>query len=434
MSRIVAVSGREVLDSRGNPTVEVDVHLSNGVSGCAIVPSGASVGSFEATEKRDGDSSRYLGRGVLQAIANVNGVIAEGLHGMDAVDQTSIDARLLELDGTPTKSNLGANAILGVSLAVLDVAARTQGEPLYRHINELYDSVPMRMPVPMMNVLNGGAHADNDVVFQEFMIIPVGGGSFRDALRIGVEIFHTLKRQLQEAVPKRATTVGDEGGFAPNLESNMQALEFLTNATQATGYELGNDCFIGLDCAASEFYESVAYAAEVGKPPLNPAAMVDYLAQIKAECPHVISIEDGCDESRMDDWRALTRRLGATTQVVGDDVFVTNKQRLVDGIAHGVANAILVKLNQVGTVTETLDVMRVAHAHNYATVVSHRSGDTEDTKIADFAVGTGAGQIKTGSASRSERVAKYNRLLRIEEQLETTNFWGASEFAKFKRN
>lgn len=433
MSRIVAVNGREILDSRGNPTVEVDVHLSNGSMGSAMVPSGASVGSFEAVERRDEDSKRYLGKGVLQAVANVNGIIAEGLHGLDAVHQASVDERLIALDGTPNKQNLGANAILGASLATLEAATRARGVPLYQHVNELYDSVPMRMPVPMMNVLNGGAHADNDVVFQEFMVIPVGGGSFREALRIGVEVFHVLKRNLQNAHPKRSTAVGDEGGFAPDLDSNLHALDFLSNAISDAGYELGSDCFIGLDCAATEFYDENGYVADANEPPLDSAQMIESLAEIKSSYPFVMSIEDGCAESRFADWRRLTERLGESTQLVGDDVFVTNKSRVLDGIERGMANSVLVKLNQVGTVTETLDVMRVAHEHDYTTVVSHRSGETEDTKIADIAVGTGAGQIKTGSASRSERVAKYNRLLRIEEQVETLSYGGASEFAKFKR-
>ena len=434
MSQIVAVRGREVLDSRGNPTVEVDVHLSTGLTGTAIVPSGASVGTFEATEKRDNDPDRYLGRGVLDAIANVDGLIADALHGMDVTDQSALDHRLLELDGTPNKSNLGANAILGVSLAALDAAAQARQMPIFQHVNELFGSAPMRMPVPMMNVLNGGAHADNDVVFQEFMVIPVGGGSFREALRIGVEVFHVLKRNLQDATPKRSTTVGDEGGFAPNLDSNAHAIEFLSQAIQDAGYQLGADCFIGLDCAATEFYSESGYAAEPGALPVAPAAMVDSLVQMKSTYPAIMSIEDGCDESRFDDWCDLTKQLGDSTQLVGDDVFVTNKERFLRGIEQGVGNSILVKLNQVGTVTETLEVMGIAHDHNYSTVVSHRSGDTEDTKIADIAVGTGAGQIKTGSASRSERIAKYNRLLRIEEELETVAFGGASEFAKFKRN
>ncbi len=432
MSRIVAVNGREILDSRGNPTVEVDVHLSNGSMGSAMVPSGASVGSFEAVERRDEDPNRYLGKGVLLAVANVNGIIAEGLHGLDAVDQTNVDERLLALDASPNKQNLGANAILGVSLAVLEAAARAKGVPLYQHVNDLYDSVPMRMPVPMMNVLNGGAHADNDVVFQEFMVIPVGGGSFREALRIGIEVFHVLKRNLQNAEPRRSTAVGDEGGFAPDLDSNQHALEFLSNAVRDAGYELGSDCYIGLDCAATEFYDERGYSADAYSEPLDPDQMIESLVRIKDAWPYLMSIEDGCAESRFDDWQRLTQRLGATTQLVGDDLFVTNKARVLDGIEKGLANSVLVKLNQVGTVTETLEVMRVAHDHDYTTVVSHRSGETEDTKIADIAVGTGAGQIKTGSASRSERIAKYNRLLRIEEQLETVTFGGASEFAKFK--
>ena len=290
MSRIVAVNGREILDSRGNPTVEVDVHLSNGSMGSAKVPSGASVGSFEAVERRDEDPDRYLGKGVLLAVANVNGIIAEGLHGLDAVNQTSIDERLLALDGSPNKQNLGANAILGVSLAVLEAASRAKGVPLYQHVNDLYGSVPMRMPVPMMNVLNGGAHADNDVVFQEFMVIPVGGGSFREALRIGIEVFHILKRNLQNARPKRSTAVGDEGGFAPDLDSNQHALEFLSDAIHDAGYELGADCFIGLDCAATEFYDERGYSTEAHSEPLDPAQMIESLAEIKATWPFVMSI------------------------------------------------------------------------------------------------------------------------------------------------
>lgn len=432
MSRIVGLTGREVLDSRGNPTVEVDAHLSNGIVGTAIVPSGASVGSFEATEKRDGDPQRYNGRGVLQALAHVNGVLAEGVHGIEASRQAEVDDRLLALDGTPNKGNLGANAILGVSLAVLDAAARAKGIPLYRHVNELFDQVAMRMPVPMMNVLNGGAHANNDITFQEFMVIPVGGGSFRETLRIGVEIFHALKTRLHEATPRHSTAVGDEGGFAPDLRSNQEALAMLTDAIDLAGYVPGQDCFLGLDCAATEFYDETGYASEPGAAPLQAQEFVDSLANFKQSHPAIMSIEDGCDESRWDDWQALTERLGKTTQLVGDDLFVTNEDRLLDGVKRGVANAILVKLNQVGTVTETLDVIRTAHEHGYATVVSHRSGDTEDTKIADIAVGTGAGQIKTGSASRSERVAKYNRLLRIEEELDDIKFAGVEEYVAFK--
>ena len=335
MSRIVSVRGREVLDSRGNPTVEVDVQLSNGLVGSAIVPSGASVGTFEAVELRDGDAIRYNGRGVLRAIENVNGIIAEGIHGLDAVDQNAVDMRLLEIDGSPNKARLGANAILGVSLASLDVAARIRGMPLYQHVNDLFDNVPMSMPVPMMNVLNGGAHADNDVVFQEFMVIPVGGESFRESLRIGVEVFHVLKQNLQNATPKRSTAVGDEGGFAPDLDSNEHALEFLSDAIGDAGYTLGEDCYLGMDCAATEFYESDGYRVNAHTDPLPPNAMIDTLASIKASWPYVISIEDGCDESRFDDWQQLTNRLGASTQLVGDDIFVTNLERFRDAHQSG---------------------------------------------------------------------------------------------------
>lgn len=432
MSSIGQVLGREILDSRGNPTVEVEVHLDSGEIGVAIVPSGASVGSFEAVEQRDNDASRYGGKGVLKAIEHVNQQIGPAINGLNSTDQSSIDARLLALDGTADKSKLGANAILGVSLAVLDAAAKFKRIPLYQHVNDLYDNVPMRMPVPLMNLLNGGAHADNSVVFQEFMVVPVGGGSFREALRIGVETFHALKRLLQSMKPKRSTAVGDEGGYAPDLASNYEAIDCLSIAVQDAGYELGKDCLIAIDSAATEFWSESGYAAEIGKPCIDSNAMVDYLADVKRRCPHVISIEDGLSEEAWDDWAEATKRLGESMQLVGDDLFVTNKERLQRGIDEQTANSILVKLNQVGTVSETLDVMRLAHENNYTTIVSHRSGDTEDTKIADIAVGTGAGQIKTGSASRSERIAKYNRLLRIEEQLGEQAFRGAAEFAQFK--
>ena len=433
MSRIAAVNGREVLDSRGNPTVEVEVRLENGIVGCAIVPSGASVGSYEATELRDDDASRYAGKGVLRAVRNVNETISAALHDVDVVEQGLVDSRLIELDGTDSKSNLGANATLGTSLAALDAAAQVKDVPLYRHVNDLFENVPMRMPVPLMNILNGGAHANNDVVFQEFMVLPVGGGSFREALRIGVEVFHALKRKLQSETPPRSTAVGDEGGFAPNLDSNRHALDYLVAAISDAGHAVGEDCLIGIDCAATEFHGASGYAAELGESPLSGADMVKLLREIRLQYPAVISIEDGCSEETWDDWQALTDAIGATTQLVGDDIFVTNVNRLQKGFELGVCNSILVKLNQVGTVSETLDVVRLAQEQNYTTVISHRSGDTEDTKIADIAVGTGAGQIKTGSASRSERVAKYNRLLRIEEDLHPAIFKGAGEFADFKR-
>ncbi|MYD44281.1 MAG: phosphopyruvate hydratase [Gammaproteobacteria bacterium] len=431
MSRIVGLKGREVFDSRGNPTVEVDAHLSNGSFGSAIVPSGASVGSFEAVEKRDGDPKRFNGRGVLSAIANVNGMIAEALHGMDASNQAQVDARLIELDGTPNKANLGANAILGVSLAVLEAASHAKRLPLYQHVHELVDDGVMRMPVPMLNVLNGGAHANNDITFQEFMVIPARGDSFRDALRVGIEVFHALKQRLHDAQPRQSTAVGDEGGFAPALQSNDEALHVLEEAVGLAGYSLGSDCLLGLDCAATEYFDGTGYLEEVGKPPRSPEEYVDDLIALRTKHPHIISIEDGCDESRWGDWQSLTQQLAQSTQLVGDDIFVTNKDRLQQGIQHGIANSILVKLNQVGTVTETLEVIKIAQGAGYSTVVSHRSGDTEDTKVADIAVGAAAGQIKTGSASRSERVAKYNRLLRIEEQFDGVPYHGRSEFERF---
>ena len=433
MSVISQIYAREVFDSRGTPTVEVDVVLSSGELGRAIVPSGASVGAYEAIELRDGVSTRLNGKGVLKAIGNVNETIAPALVQQDPTDQKQIDDRLIELDGTQDKSNLGANATLGVSLAVLDAAANLKGVPLYQHINDLFDNVPMRMPVPLMNVLNGGAHANNSVEFQEFMILPVGGGSFRQALQSGVEVFHTLKRLLEKASPPYSTAVGDEGGFAPDLDSNKHALQFLSDAIEQAGYSAGRDFYLGLDCAATEYWNEEGYRVEPNESRITGRESVDYLQRLTSEFPSIISIEDGWAEERWEDWEYATERLGETTQLVGDDLFVTNEQRFRRGIEQHIGNSILVKLNQVGTVSETLSVMRLAHENNYTTVVSHRSGDTEDTKIADLAVGTGAGQIKTGSASRSERIAKYNRLLRIEEQLETVTFGGANEFAQFKR-
>lgn len=421
-----------MLDSRGNPTIEVDVHLSGGEIGTAIVPSGASVGAYEAVELRDKTSTRYFGRGVLQAIANVNETIAPALVQLDPTEQQLVDTRLLELDATHNKNLLGANAILGVSLAVLDAAAQAIKTPLYQHVNDLFDNVPMRMPVPLMNLLNGGAHANNSVVFQEFMVLPVTGGSFREALRAGVEVFHTLKSLLQESMPPLSTAVGDEGGFAPDLSSNYAAVAFLAEAISVAGYSLGEDLFIGLDCAATEYWSESGYQIEPNSDPISGAEVIDYLERLKAEYPAVISIEDGWAEECWEDWIQATEQLASTTQLVGDDVFVTNEDRFSRGIECGAGNSILVKLNQVGTVTETLNVMRMAHENGYSTVVSHRSGDTEDTKIADLAVGTGAGQIKTGSASRSERIAKYNRLLRIEEQLDSVPFLGAGEFHRFR--
>jgi enolase len=414
MSAIRAVHARQILDSRGNPTVEVEVTLESGARGRAAVPSGASTGEFEAVELRD-EGSQWGGKGVAGAVANVNGEIAEALVGADAADQASVDAAMRELDGTPNKGRLGANAILGVSLAAAKSAAAGTGEPLYLYVARLFDAGTANvLPVPMMNVLNGGAHADNAVDFQEFMVVPAGARSFSEALRCGAEVFHALKATLKQR--GLSTAVGDEGGFAPDLDSNEGALEALLAGIEAAGYEPASDAWIALDPATSEVHRDGVYALEHEGRELSSGEMVAYWDRITDRYP-VVSIEDGMDEEDWDGWRALTERLGDRVQLVGDDLFVTNPERLRRGIADRVANSILVKVNQIGTLSETLEAVRVAREAGYTAVISHRSGETEDTTIADLAVGTGAGQIKTGAPSRSDRVAKYNRLLRIEEEL-----------------
>jgi len=410
MPTIEQIHARQILDSRGNPTVEVDVTLDSGAMGRAAVPSGASTGEFEATELRDGGEA-WNGKGVANAVSNVNQDIAAALVGARATEQGAIDRTLIDLDGTPNKSRLGANAILGVSLAVARAAAAEAGEPLYRFLGGADATM---LPVPMMNVVNGGAHADNKVDFQEFMVVPAGAGSFSEGLRMGAEIFHALKRTLTER--GLGTTVGDEGGFAPDLDSNEAALEALMAGVRAAGYEAGSDVFIALDPATSEVYEDGNYVLEHEGRTLTSEQMAEYWHEIRARF-HVVSIEDGMDEEDWDGWKALTQRIGDLCQLVGDDLFVTNPERLRRGIEQGVANSILIKVNQIGTLTETLEAIQIARDAGYTTVISHRSGETEDTTIADLAVGTNAGQIKAGAPARSDRVAKYNRLLRIEEAL-----------------
>jgi enolase len=414
VSGIAAIHARQILDSRGNPTVEVEVMLESGARGLAAVPSGASTGEFEAVELRDGGDA-WAGKGVSTAVANVNGEIAAALQGADAADQAALDAKMIELDGTPNKGRLGANAILGVSLAAAKASAMLAGEPLFRYLAALYGGdEPNLLPVPMMNVLNGGAHADNSVDFQEFMVVPAGAGSFSECLRIGTEVFHALKKSL--AASGHATAVGDEGGFAPNLESNEAALQAVLAGVEAAGYEPGKDVFIALDPATSEVFEGGAYVLEHEGRSLTPEEMANYWQDACSRYP-ILSIEDGMDEEDWDGWKLLTEKLGERVQLVGDDLFVTNPERLKRGIELGVGNSILVKVNQIGTLSETLEAIRMAAEAGYTAVISHRSGETEDTTIADLAVATGAGQIKTGAPSRSDRVAKYNRLLRIEEEL-----------------
>ncbi|WP_225027081.1 phosphopyruvate hydratase [Xinfangfangia pollutisoli] len=421
MSTIVDIHAREILDSRGNPTVEVDVHLESGAMGRAAVPSGASTGAHEANERRDGDASRYMGKGVLEAVAAVNGEIAEELVGYDATEQVGIDRTMIEMDGTPNKSRLGANAILGVSLAVAKAAAEYTGQPLYRYIGGTSARV---LPVPMMNIINGGAHADNPIDIQEFMIMPVGAQDIREAVRMGSEVFHTLKKELSAA--GLATGVGDEGGFAPNLKSTRVALDFILKAIEKAGYRPGEDMFLALDCASTEYFIEGSYVLAGEKKTLTPAKNVDYLARLVADYP-IISIEDGCAEDDWEGWKMLTDKLGSKVQLVGDDLFVTNPRRLAEGISRGVANSMLVKVNQIGTLTETLEAVDMAHRARYTNVMSHRSGETEDATIADLAVATNCGQIKTGSLARSDRLAKYNQLIRIEEMLgETAEYAGDS--------
>ncbi|MDX6622309.1 MAG: enolase [Solirubrobacterales bacterium] len=414
MSAIASIHARQILDSRGNPTVEVEVTLESGASGLAAVPSGASTGEFEAVELRDGGEA-WAGKGVGTAVANVNGEIAAALAAFEATDQAGLDARMIDLDGTPNKGRLGANALLGVSLAVAKAAAADAGQPLYAYLAGLYGGrEPSVLPVPMMNVLNGGAHADNSVDFQEFMVVPAGAQSFSECLRVGAEVFHALKKTL--SAQGHSTAGGDEGGFAPNLESNEAALQAVLAGIEAAGYAPGTDVFIALDPATSEVYENGAYVLEHEGRSLSSAEMAAYWQDACSRYP-IVSIEDGMDEEDWDGWKLLTEGLGERVQLVGDDLFVTNPERLRRGIELGVGNSILVKVNQIGTLSETLEAIRIAVDAGYTAVISHRSGETEDTTIADLAVATGAGQIKTGAPSRSDRVAKYNRLLRIEEEL-----------------
>jgi enolase len=428
VSAIASIHARQILDSRGNPTVEVEVVLESGARGLAAVPSGASTGEFEAVELRDGGDA-WAGKGVSKAVAHVNGEIAETLTGAAASQQKALDETMIGLDGTPNKGRLGANALLGVSLAVAKAAAADSEQPLYRYLAELYGGgEPSILPVPMMNVLNGGAHADNSVDFQEFMAVPAGAASFSECLRVGTEVFHALKKSLSSQ--GHSTAGGDEGGFAPNLESNEAALQAVLAGIELAGYEPGSDVFIALDPATSEIYENGAYVLEHEGRSLSPEEMASYWDDASSRYP-IVSIEDGMDEEDWDGWKLLTERLGERVQLVGDDLFVTNPERLRRGIELGVGNSILVKVNQIGTLTETLEAIRTAREAGYTAVISHRSGETEDTTIADLAVATGAGQIKTGAPSRSDRVAKYNRLLRIEEELgDRAQFPGLQAFVQ----
>ena len=411
MTAILDVHARQILDSRGNPTVEVEVMLEDGSMGRAAVPSGASTGAHEAVEKRDGDKNAYLGKGVTQAVEAVTGEIFEAIVGLEAEEQTEIDAALIELDGTENKSRLGANAILGVSLAVAKAAADARALPLYRYVGGVAAQV---LPVPMMNIINGGEHADNPIDFQEFMVMPVGAQSLSEAVRCGAEIFHTLKKRLHDA--GHSTAVGDEGGFAPNLANTTDALDFIMASVEAAGYTPGDDVMLALDCAATEFFKDGAYRMVGEGKTLSPQEMADYLADLAARYP-IFSIEDGMAEDDFEGWKALTDKIGGKVQLVGDDLFVTNPKRLAMGIEKGLANSLLVKVNQIGTLTETLEAVTMAQRNRYTAVMSHRSGETEDTTIADLAVATNCGQIKTGSLARSDRLAKYNQLIRIEEEL-----------------
>ncbi len=418
MTAIIDIHAREILDSRGNPTVEVDVLLEDGSFGRAAVPSGASTGAYEAVEKRDGDKARYMGKGVLQAVDAVNGDIREALIDLDAEDQEDIDQVMIDLDGTDNKSNLGANAILGVSLAVAKAAADARGLPLYRYVGGVNAHV---LPVPMMNIINGGEHADNPIDFQEFMVMPVGADSIAEAVRWGSEIFHTLKKSLHEK--GLATAVGDEGGFAPNLASTRDALDFIMTSIEKAGFKAGDDVVLALDCAATEFFKDGKYEISGEGLSLTPHEMSDYLAALCKDYP-IRSIEDGMSEDDFEGWKAITDKIGHEVQLVGDDLFVTNPERLSMGIGKGLANSLLVKVNQIGTLTETLAAVSMAHRASYTAVMSHRSGETEDATIADLAVATNCGQIKTGSLARSDRLAKYNQLIRIEEEL-----GGAAQYA-----
>ena len=424
MSIISSVHGRQVLDSRGNPTVEVDVTLTDGSFGRAAVPSGASTGVHEAWELRDGDKSVYVGKGVLKAVENVNTKIANCLIGMDALDQASVDKAMIELDDTPNKKELGANAILGASMAVAKAAAQYTDQPLYRYLGGVGANL---LPAPMMNIVNGGQHADNSVDVQEFMVMPLGFDSFTDALRCGVEVFHSLKKVLQSK--KLSTSVGDEGGFAPNLGSNAEALDLIMEAIAKAGYEAGKQAFIALDAAASSFYDEKKKTYTIDGKAIDAAGMTALLQSWVDKYP-IVSIEDGCAEDDWDGWKLLTDTLGSRVQIVGDDLFVTNTERLQRGIDRGVANSILIKVNQIGSVTETIQAIRLAQRNNYTTVTSHRSGETEDATIADLAVALSTGQIKTGSASRTDRMAKYNQLLRIEEELGDAAQYGGRLFRR----
>ena len=413
MTAIIDIHGREILDSRGNPTVEVDVLLDDGSFGRAAVPSGASTGAHEAVELRDGDKSRYLGKGVLKAVAAVNGEIADTLLGLDAEDQRDIDMAMIALDGTDNKARLGANAILGTSLAIAKAAAAARGLPLYAYVGGVSAHV---LPVPMMNIINGGEHADNPIDFQEFMVMPVGASSLAEAVRWGSEIFHTLKKGLHEK--GLATAVGDEGGFAPNLASTRAALDFIMASIEKAGFKAGSEVQLALDCASTEFFRNGKYEISGEGLSLSPVQFADYLADLTTAYP-IVSIEDGMGEDDFEGWKALTDKVGKTVQLVGDDLFVTNPKRLTMGIAKGLANSLLVKVNQIGTLTETLEAVSIAQRNGYTAVMSHRSGETEDATIADLAVATNCGQIKTGSLARSDRLAKYNQLIRIEEELGT---------------
>jgi enolase len=427
MSAIAEIHGRQVLDSRGNPTVEVEVTLVDGSFGRAAVPSGASTGAHEAWELRDGEKKVYMGKGVALAVENVNRKIAPELEGLDALDQVGLDRRMIELDGTPNKKNLGANAILGVSLAVAKAAANFTSQPLYRYLGGCNARV---LPAPMMNIVNGGQHADNSVDVQEFMVMPLGFDRFSDALRCGVEVFHNLKKVL--SARKLNTSVGDEGGFAPDLGSNVEALDLIMEAIDKAGYKAGQQVFIALDCASTEFYNADKGIYTIDGKAIDSAAMVAFLADWVAKYP-ICSIEDGCSEDDWKGWKLLTDTLGGKVQLVGDDLFVTNTERLQRGIDEGIANSILIKVNQIGTLTETIEAIQLAHRNGYSSISSHRSGETEDSTIADLAVALATGQIKTGSASRSDRMAKYNQLLRIEEELGEGAQYGGPLFPKAKK-
>ncbi len=421
MSSIIDIHAREILDSRGNPTIEVDVILEDGTLGRAAVPSGASTGAHEAVERRDGDKSRYMGKGVLDAVEAVNGEIADALEGFDATEQVAIDMAMIEMDGTENKSRLGANAILGVSLAAAKAAADYTGQPLYRYVGGTSARV---LPVPMMNIINGGEHADNPIDIQEFMIMPVAAENIREAVRMGAEVFHTLKKELSSA--GLSTGIGDEGGFAPDIASAREALDFILKSIEKAGYKPGEDIYLALDCAATEYFKGGKYEMKGEGKSLTSHENADYLAALVADYP-IISIEDGMAEDDWDGWKVLTQTLGDKVQLVGDDLFVTNPDRLAEGIARGCANSMLVKVNQIGTLTETLRAVDMAHRARYTNVMSHRSGETEDATIADLAVATNCGQIKTGSLARSDRLAKYNQLIRMEEMLgETAEYAGQS--------